>query len=347
MRVSLQNVADRLGLHRSTVSRALRRDPSIPVSTRQTVEQACQALGYRPNSLISELAASRWQGTQVAKGIVIAYLNCMRKDEVIGIRAPLISSLTNQAQLLGYHLETFNRADLGSSSKIQRLLRNRGITDVILGPAYQQDLTVELDWDRFITVQVLPGTYRLPLHTVVQDHFSMMTLAWQKAVDRGYRRIGVALIDHQRGLIDDIIRLSAVYACQNHLHSRLPALPPFLYPPDNARVDDYAKWVRENQPEAIIGFTESHFHYYRSRFDRDIPFASLHTTGNTAISGIVEASAVCGREAVNLLHLCRRTYQWGMPKERIDHVIEPTWFDGTSLPPAPGAGTPGLARAVP
>jgi LacI family transcriptional regulator len=329
MRISQRHVAAHLGLDHSTVSRALRRDPRIPLETRKRIEKACEELGYRPNSLISELASVRWQAGAVAQGTVIAHIDSSRQKEPGSERTILL--IRRQAATLGYQVESFRRADFDSSAGLQKVLRNRGITDVILGPVFEKSLTIELDWDKFICIQLLPGLFPLPLHSVVLDHFNSVLLAWRKVVEYGYKRIGIILLDHPFPLIDDIVRLSAVHACQRHLFRHLPSLRPFhwsLIGPARG----FGQWIKATRPDAIIPFNSYYLDIFRQEFGHDIPAAFLYGNRESEVSGIRESTEIAAIEAVNLLHFCHRTYQWGFPKQRIDHVIEPTWIDGTTLP---------------
>src|SRR3977135_1614610 len=52
-------IAQRLGVASSTVSRALRGDPRIGPETRLRVQEMADKLNYRPNPLVSALMASR------------------------------------------------------------------------------------------------------------------------------------------------------------------------------------------------------------------------------------------------------------------------------------------------
>ena len=330
-RVTQKDVAARLGLTQSGVSRGLRGDPGIAAETKRQIKAVCEELGYRPNQILSELAASRWQSGKVTQGSVIAYVDRFAKTYVGGTN--LVPLLRQQAALLGYDVELFYRAEFSNSAKLQRALRNRGITDVILGPIFDRSSIVELDWSKFICVQLSPGLFPLPLHGVVQDCFNTVVLAWQKAVDHGYQRIGAVLFSHPVQIMDDVLRRSAVDACQNYLYSHLPRLGPLLYSTINdLQIDHFVRWVEITDPEVIIGFNSTHHVIFRSRFHREIPYISLHTDGRAGEAGILEAAPSCAREAVNLLHFCRRTYQWGIPKERIDHVVEPVWTEGNTLP---------------
>ena len=54
--VTSADVAERVGVSRSTVSRALTGHPRIPAETRRRVREAADALGYRPNPVASMLA---------------------------------------------------------------------------------------------------------------------------------------------------------------------------------------------------------------------------------------------------------------------------------------------------
>jgi LacI family transcriptional regulator, galactose operon repressor len=340
MQISLQDVGDYLGLSRSSVSRGLRGDPRIPPATRKRIRDACEKLGYRPNSIITELAANHWDSSKVSAGSSIAYIVRSGRDETFGPSVPeLADSMRRHAASLGYQLDVLYRSDFISSSKLQKTLRNRGITDVILGPIYEKELIVELDWSKFKCIQFGQGFFPLPLHGVAKDHFNSVVLAWQKAGDYGYRRIGITLLDHPIPLMDDILRMSAVHACQTQLFPDLPIIPPFLYPASHWSEAEFRKWLDFHRPDVVLGFNETHFHYLPP--DRGIAYASLNMKQNPLdLSGILETDEVYGIELINLIHFCRRTHQWGIPKQRIDHIVEPTWSDGFSMPRKPTTTPP-------
>ena len=82
----------------------------------------------------------------------------------------------------------------------------------------------------------------------------------------------------------------------------------------------------------IIGFSDSHYHTFRSKFGRETPYISLHTSLQSGLSGIADGIGFCAKEGINLLHFCRRTHQWGIPERRVDHIVEPVWYEGKTLP---------------
>jgi LacI family transcriptional regulator len=329
--VSHQDLATRLGVHQSTISRGLHNDPRIPAETRKRIRALAAEMGYLPNTLLSEVAASRWQRASVQKGTVIAYIDTIVADGYVG-GLNLTPALKERALELGYQLTTFLRPDFSTSARLQRALRSRGITDVIIGPIFKESLLVELQWEKFICVQFSPGFFPLPLNSVTKDHFGSVLLAWQKAVERGYRRIGVVLLNHPVKIMDDVLRSSAVRACQYDLYKYLPRLRPFLYSAGTVRQEAFVRWVNTTRPDVIIGFSDAHNEMFHSKFQRWKPYISLHAAPDAELSGIPDDTTYCAREAVNLLHFCRRTHQWGIPERRINHVIEPLWVEGTSLP---------------
>ena len=334
MRIIQRDIAKKLGLHRSTVSRSLRGDPAIPAATRERVLAACQELEYQPNALLSEFAAARWATQKGSSRPTIGYINCVRPGEQLWLG--MIPALRTRAAVLGFQVEAFLRADFSSSAKLQRKLNSLGITDVIIGPIYEQCFAIDLDWSKLNCIQLAPGFFPLHLHGVVRDHFNTVVLAWQKAVDAGYRRIGTILFNHSIKVMDDVIRTSAVGACQNQLFPDFPPVPIFSYSATDAREKEFASWVKTHQPDLIIGFSSLHYYVFRAKFGFDVPYIGLHVNGNESISGVLHDNDVIATEGINLIHHCRRNYQWGVPAQRIDHVIEPAWHEGHTLPAGKG-----------
>src|SRR4029077_14781695 len=57
--VRMAEIAQRLGVASSTISRALRNDPRISEALRKQVRRVADELGYQPNPLVSALMANR------------------------------------------------------------------------------------------------------------------------------------------------------------------------------------------------------------------------------------------------------------------------------------------------
>ena len=59
MSLNLKQLAEKLGLSQTTVSRALNGYPEVSEGTRQRVQQAAQQFNYRPNTRAKGLATGR------------------------------------------------------------------------------------------------------------------------------------------------------------------------------------------------------------------------------------------------------------------------------------------------
>ena len=70
---TLQDVADKAGVHRSTVSLALRNNARISAEVRERVQRIARELDYRTNPLVTALMRSR-RTHQAAKHVVLAYV---------------------------------------------------------------------------------------------------------------------------------------------------------------------------------------------------------------------------------------------------------------------------------
>lgn len=332
-RVTLRDIALQLGLSESTISRGIRDDPRLPPKTRKRIQDACEKAGYHRDPLLSEIGAARWRRSKVARGSLIAYVTCVTGDEPY---VDLAEYTRQEASRLGYEVRIFDRGAYSSSAKLQKALRNHGITEVVLGPVYNESLKIRLNWKDFICVQLLPGLFTPPLHSVTRDHFNGVIMAWREAVRHGYRRIGVTLLEHPYLLMDDVQRKSAIHACQQYLFPALPSIPPFLYSESNK--NGVVAWAKTHRPDVVIGFNEATYRILRADFSAALPFAALHaeeespTTALREMAGIPIYTSLCAREGIQLLDYCRRTHQRGLPKQRIDQILEPVWFEGTSMP---------------
>jgi hypothetical protein len=148
-------------------------------------------------------------------------------------------------------------------------------------------------------------------------------------------------MEHPQPVIDDIVRASAAHACQTRIFRHLPKIEPFRMFFKNYRIKAFAKWMRANKPDVLIEFSKWQSHAVRAKFAHETALVSLHAVPAEGGCGILYDIDVCAKEAVNLLHFCRNTYQWGLPDWRIDHVVEPKWVEGDSLPVVRTASTSG------
>ena len=251
--ITLQDVADRAGVHRTTVSLALRDYPRLPLATRERIQALAKKLGYRANPLVTALMQSRRTGNAV-KHAVLAYVT--NHPTRYGWRPPEIEQpnffpgAVARAKDFGYKLEHFWMTEPGMSpARFSNILQARGIFGILIGrlPADLHEL--ELDWDRFSCV-ALGLTLESPqLHYVAEGHFSTTRNSMQQCIERGYRRIGFVFStpnDYPR--VGD--RWLGGYFCQQRRLAPADRIPIYEGHPENAAA--FLKWFKRWRPDALI-----------------------------------------------------------------------------------------------
>ncbi len=86
-KLTLRDLSERLGLARSTVSRALRDDPQIATATRERVRELADALGYRANAAARALTRREAQavGLMLPRSSQLIFANPYFSELLLGI----------------------------------------------------------------------------------------------------------------------------------------------------------------------------------------------------------------------------------------------------------------------
>jgi LacI family transcriptional regulator len=134
-KVTIRDVADLVGVHHSTVSRALspnKRDKISPAVVKK-VEKAAKKLGYYRNIVASSLKQNR----SFAVGVLIP-------DLMNPIFPPIIRGIQDTAEAVGYTVITANTDDEPDKERdALRMMQGRSIEGVIMATARREDPIVE------------------------------------------------------------------------------------------------------------------------------------------------------------------------------------------------------------
>ena len=143
--VRMAEIAQRLGVASSTISRALRNDPRISLEVRKRVRSVAEELGYQPNPLVSALMANRRRrGSGGAVDVIALVTNYGgRKDwRTKDVCRWEYEGIQRRASELGFRVEIFALADYhGEMPKLQATLRARAIRGVLLGFSREENRT--------------------------------------------------------------------------------------------------------------------------------------------------------------------------------------------------------------
>ena len=196
-RVTLRDIARASGVHLATVSRALRKDSQVGAETTREVCRIAQEMGYKPDPMLTALSAYRSQTKKPAYHATIAWVTndytrhgwntCTTFDLYF-------KGAHERASQIGYQLEEFWLREPGvTPERATSILRNRGISGLIIAPQPKPKMRVRLDWDNFSTIAIGFTTARPTLNIVSNHHFHAMSMVVRRIRAHGYRRIGLSI----------------------------------------------------------------------------------------------------------------------------------------------------------
>lgn len=337
-KATLDDVARSAGVHRTTVSLALRNHPRIPQATRDRVKQIANQLGYRINPLVSALMQSRRTGKPVKHATLAYVTNYPTRYGWLPEhhdRPNFFPGAVQRAQDFGYKLEHFWLAEPGMTPRrFCDMLSARGINGLIIGRLPPGLRALELEWDRFSCV-ALGMTLRQPiLHHVTENHFDTVWQAMERCRERGYKRVGFLFSDgNDSPRVGD--RWLGAYLTQQlsyPLADRLPVCP--KTPTDEA---SFRKWFLRYKPDALLvnnpKLLVDWLHNLGLSSPKDVGVVALEHRREMECTGIYYDPARIGGLAVEMLIGLMHRNETGVP--HVPHEISLTgeWRENCMLPP--------------
>ncbi len=342
MRITLSDIAHKLGMSKSTVSIGLRNDVRLPTATREKIRRAAAELGYRPDPNLAAIAAQRWRHRDQRHNVGVALLESA-SEPAPHLRKAYLHHAEARLEQLGYQVTRFNLDAQPTVAATNRILIARGIRGVLVPPIYRNDLLAELELPRFSLAAAGVARWLPPFAAATKDAFEGVSLCLRRMVELGYRRIGVALLRHEGKVPDDAHRLGAALEARQRYgedgiiievwEGRIGDMV--------AEMTSFAHWYRAKRPQAVLAF---------NRFALDwIDHAGLPRPGIATLSRFDRASELAGLEpqhqriaeaAAELLDQEIRHHRIGpSPDAPPRLLIPPKWIDAPSLPPATAVRT--------
>lgn len=348
MRITLSDIARHAGMSKTTVSLALRNSPSVSKATRERIRSLAEELGYRRNFAQAEAAAHRWKSHPRFRG-TLAYLHFPRRwgeplTEKGGPEAAArFAGFSSNAERLSYKAEFFSLNSITHCSRIHLTLQNRGIHGICLGPVFDPATLDALHLSDFSVVSAHTGTIATPFHQVRFDWFEAFRTVIEKVVQRGYRHIGVALLDDTNAPTTEQLFAGALY----HAHLLQPkgveVVTRMFQNRSNSDQatdldqDTFLQWVADHHFDAIIGFN-SLFYRWLGPSQRQptgpIGFAAIIARAQSRfnVSGTFEEAGRAGRVALVKLHGLLDVAQTGLPRSTRIELLRLPWHESDTLP---------------
>jgi DNA-binding LacI/PurR family transcriptional regulator len=335
-RVTQQDIARRMGLDKSTVSLALRNHRSIAENTRRKVQAMANELGYRPDPALATLARQRWAGHETGSGAALVYLIDSRMEN-FPTHGRFLAAARQRAEQRGYLLTAFDLAEYSTIAAAARVLQHRGIRGLLV-PQFAHTTgpgILDLPADNFTVVCLDLGWVAAPFHIVAPDTFETTRRVWREAVERGYRRIGGAILSHAPRAVDDAARFGASVSAQEEWLRSRERIP--LLTSDHRDRDAFLRWLDRYQPEVVIGFISRVYEWICStgrRVPQDVAFAALAVVieESPQLSGALRQEKEIGAVGVDALIAGMSEGEWGAPPLQRKLLLEPTWHEGETLP---------------
>ena len=339
-RVTLRDIARRLNISHTTVSRALQNDWRITESVRARVQRMAKEMGYQPDPMLAALAHYRRSNVEHPVTAALAWINSWSNPKKLRSFKEFDlywTGASEEAASNGYRLDEFVCPNDLSPARLQDVLRARGLRGLLLTPGWSGNSPDwgKFQWEEFCVVRFGYSLQSPLAHLVTSDQLSNGLLAFERMWERGYRRIGMVMWKKQG---TRLVRFAAGYLyAQLQVDAQL-RLPPHVMdevdPVEDLR--QFVAWLKRAKPDAIL----TDIPEIRSMLTKagyqvppDIGLATLSVLDGCCDAGIYQNSEEIGAAAVQLLISLIHHNQRGIPEFPREVLIPGRWVDGKSLPP--------------
>jgi LacI family transcriptional regulator len=334
--ISMQQVAEHAGVSRSAVSLALHHHPSIPAATRDRIQAAAQALGYRPNPLVTALMRSRrtlrpTATVRASLGFVTADVPTDRWRDATTHRH-FYAAATTRASERGFSLEEFSASDPKMRpERLIDLLKARGIHGILVAPLTGQNNTLPFKITDFSIVGLGTSVQVPAIDRVADDHFYAAQLAYAQAHALGYRRIGFALAADVSRRLEH--RWLSGYLVAQQLRSPRARIPTFMPATREEIPLGLNHWIARHDVDAVIFALRDQTKMSCAPLETGLISLSVHDNGQVA--GIRQDENRIGAEAIDLLIEKLQRWETGALRGPRLQLVRGVWCAGLS---APGVG---------
>lgn len=337
-RVTISDIADAVGVHKSTVSLALRNDPRVGPETRERILRAAAELGYVPDAHLSNLMGylRKISAETSTKHEVIAYLSSESSPETDIHKKPFFRKFRSGAHgelgRLGYRMETFRLADYGFNLKrVETVLRSRNINGMLVSPPVGMDNLEAFNWDAFAAITLGYRLFKPDMHKVISDQMAAMSLALAHIEQSGYKKVVFAY--HKGRDLHSGRRWSVSFAGSHRLFPSITDTLIFAGDANGA----FVKYFRKCKADALICLSHD--------FAAKLEDAGLKIPGDLGcilldaddspgyFAAIDQQPELLGRLAAQQLAGMLSRHELGLPTLPYILQVTPKWHHGRTCPP--------------
>lgn len=340
-RVTISDIAARLGVSKTTVALALRKHPRISEQRRKEVQKVAAEMGYAPDPLLAALASYRTTVHPAKIQNAIAWINHWDQPEQLrkGHREfdAYWRGAQSAARHYGYSLEEIRWEPEYTARRFEQILLTRAIRGVLIPPHPTPPDWEDFDWNRFSVIRFGLSVPRPDSHLVTSDQQRAVVMALKRISSYGYKEIGM-IVPQQ---LDQNIGgnySGGFYAAQKLL--QVPGVKSLLIStgsseaaPEKSR-KALLQWLKKVNPDAILtadAFVPQVLRELGYAVPKDIAVAG--TSIDVPVdAGIDQHSEAIGQMAVEMLISQINLNERGEPANPSRILIESRWREGASLP---------------
>ena len=342
MRVTLKDIADRVGVTKTTVSLALRDNPGVSSAMRETIRRVAGEMGYVADPILQRLATYRRTGSPRNLQSAIAWLNHWSQPEQLR-RYHEFEQYWRGARLaakrLGYELKEFIWPAELPAKQAEKLLLERNVLGLLIPPHKPDVDWGDFNWGKFSLMRFGMSVRRLDSNLITADHQRAMVMAIRKIHDYGYRRIGLVYnIEHDRSMGGN---LYGGFMWANTLLGVNDPIPPLNSETKTPQLAALTRrnldaWMKKYRPDAILTAAPEAPGILRElgyRIPEDVAVASTSPYDIIVDAGIDQCPHAIGQIAAEMLIKQISLNERGEPADPCRILVESRWRDGKSLPP--------------
>lgn len=331
-RVTQKDVAKEAKLSIAAVSMALKGHRELPQATIDRVRKIADDLGYAPDPALSALVARRSSLRGSESFSVLAYVTLSDDSEprVASPRTKLLHlTAVKRAKELGYRLEPFSVSP-DSLACLGKVLSDRGIRGLLLSPELEMPKEPDVSWSELCAVSLRnqrPGR----CHTITSDSQVDIELCWKNLCEKGHRRIGLLIDEHDSDGMHDTLQFAHLYSQLKYAEDTPLAQPVFIFKKDHS-ADDLKSWIVSQSLDAVISNKSASLELLSQAglsVPSDVALLSLNAEADSPMaSGIITRTEEISTLAIDTLNTMIQHNRFGPQHAFTSLKVAGQWNDG-------------------
>jgi len=334
-RVVMKDIAEKAGVHQTTVSLALNNDRRISKSTADRVRKIAEEMGYIPDPILTSLVSYRNKTRvlpyQETIALIFDTLGSYGVDDSLYLRT-VRNAVIQRAKELGYKIEILRRGvDYASSATLDRILRTRSIHGILFGDIYGEDLEYKLDWDEYSMVKITQAPFSLPIDSVMGNYFFSARTVMRNLKNLGYRRPAMAGSIPEETHTRNLYRAGFEYGQRRHYapEHHIPFYE-FQRKTEEEIEEEVFTWLKEVKPDVLMSYWNNLCRpaFRLTQSGHNCRFVSLEADDQSiCFGGIRNNFKKMAETAIELLISKMRMNVRGLPNSPNLILVEEKWID--------------------